>query len=305
MSEMRWLIWLMLCLPVRAAPDLRGVTLILDPGHGDQSCPPAVEADPGAQAMSPGGQVSECVFTWDTAMRLRRRAQRLGAEVFLTLEADDLEPHDWPPSHPPQPGRDFAFKALVGCPRPASSHEALVARPACANEIYRRKRRDSEVFFFSLHFDSTSERLAGLSFYYPEGAATGFVEVLSQVVRERGRARLDLNTGREAGLAAPARYAVLNHAENPDSYLIELGNLQARDGSDLWRMRSAEVRDEYAEMLVSALLRRGEGRVAPPPARRWRKRDLLGLALVLGLLGWVGWLRYGRGKVLNADQTSP
>lgn len=302
MSEMRWLLWALLAAPLWAAPDLRGVTLILDPGHGDRSCPPHVAADPGAQADSPGGRVSECVFTWDTAMRVRRRALQLGAEVYLTLEAQDLQPHAWPPSQVPQPDRDFPFKALVGCPQPASVHEALVARPACANEIYRRKRDSSEVYFFSLHFDSTSERLAGISFYYPEGAATGFVDILSQAVRSGGRARVDLNTGREAGLVAPGRYAVLNHAENPDSYLIELGNLQARDGSDLWRMRSAEVREEYAEMLVQALLRRDE---APRPIshRGWRKRDVFCLSLMLALVGLLAWRR-GQCRT-TSDQTSP
>ena len=110
------------------------------------------------------------------------------------------------------------------------------------------------------------------SFYYPTWCEKPpFVDTLTNEIRARGRARRSLRTGLEYHVARPYNYAVLSQAFNPDSYLIELGNMRSFDcrGSnpDLWRMRDTLVREDYAQMLVSALTKRPE-QVRPAPASR-------------------------------------
>lgn len=254
---MRWwaAFWLwFLLLGVGAAQDL---TVVIDPGHGDRAWG-GVPADPGADYAG----YQECVYTWDTAMRLRRRLLAAGAEVVLTLEDpdDDYQPRNRCDG--------FIFKRLVDFPYPRTQHQALISRVATANRVYRSANH--RVYFLSLHFDSTSPRVAGVSFYYPSwGTRRPFVDRLETELRRTRRQRIDLGTGLEVGLSSPGHYAVLNQSENPDSYLIEFGNLRSRapDGSnpDLWRMRSARVREDYARIVSGVVLE--DARRSAPPAR--------------------------------------
>ena len=235
-------------------------------------------------------------------MRLRRAAQSEGAEVFLTLEGgeDELQPRDWGSDGFPQPGSaEFRYKAVRGCPQPQTSQEALVARVNCANQVYRDQGRRSDVYFLSLHFDSTSPRLSGVSFYYPYRGGTEFVDILARSIREAGRARQDADLGGEYELCQGAGYAVLSHSDNPDSYLIELGNLRSREGADLWKMRTATTRGKYAEMIMDALRHRTDKapRAARGPGRRWRAWQVL--LIPLSLIGILA-LALGLGRRLQA-----
>ena len=284
---------LLSCLLAAHGQSLDGVTVVLDPGHGDRACG-EVAADPGAQAESLHGLASECVFTWDTSMRLRRRLQEMGAEVVLTLEdpGENYEPQPWSPDDFPEVP-EFHFKTLVDVPRPETTHEALVSRVATANRVYQKA--DGPVYFLSLHFDSTSPRLAGVSFYYPawEGGGSDFVELFETALRETGRQRIDLDSGAEAGISAPGTYAVLARSLNPDSYLIELGNIRSLDlegrNPDLWRMRDPRVRQEYADLIAETVrlhVVMGPPDSGPEKARLLvSKRQAAGLALsILGVL---------------------
>ncbi|MEW6277451.1 MAG: N-acetylmuramoyl-L-alanine amidase [Candidatus Eremiobacterota bacterium] len=290
---MRWLVllWLLLAVPARA--DLEEVVLVLDPGHGDRAWG-EVMADPGACAESIHGTAWECCFTWDTAMRLKRAAEARGAQVFLTLQdpRGDYRPRPWSPdSFPDVTDGSFAYKSLVEVPEPSTVEAALWSRAATANRVYR-EHPSKRVYFLSLHFDSTAPELAGISFYYPtwEGSGGSFVAVLQEEIRLAGRQRASLHTGRERGLAQPHAFAVLSQSENPDSYLIELGNIRSRDAEgknpDLWRMRSPETRQAYAELILRAAARdarepRGRAPGKPPIRLRWIL--LSALALTIGL----------------------
>jgi N-acetylmuramoyl-L-alanine amidase len=165
---------------------------------------------------------------------------------------------------------------------------ALLARAARANEVYRPVSAKYDTIFLSIHFDSTSPRLSGINFYYPYKGGTDFVDVLAQTIRQAGRARQDLDAGSEFQLCQGAGYAVLAHGENPDSYLVELGNLRCRDGADLHSMCSPTRREEYAALLLEALRRRRQAaeHSVRGPGRRWRMWPLL--ALPLGTLTVVG-----------------
>ena len=248
--------------------ELSDLVLVIDPGHGDRAWG-QVSSDPGAIAEVEAGTLQECYYTWDTAMRLKRLAEEKGAKVYLTMEADDYGSHDWSPGEIPE----WQYKKLVDIPDPRSEYEALLSRVSTGNRRYLQHCYDRDVVFFSLHFDSTNPDLAGVSFYYPTWCEKPpFVSTLANEIRARGRARQSLRTGLEYHVAKPYQYAVLSQALNPDSYLIELGNMRSSDGEganpDLRRMQDAQVREDYAQMLVSALTRRPEqGR--PAPYLRW------------------------------------
>lgn len=273
------------CRPLAHSRPLDDVVLVIDPGHGDRAVG-RVPADPGAQAQCEGGLASECVFTWDTGMRLKRLAEAAGAEVYLTLQAPDGDnkPHDWSARHFPEAGSGgFPYRTLVDYPEPTSVSQALNSRVATANRIYRNAPWRKRVYFFSLHFDSTSPDLSGVSFYYPPGVGrTAEVEALLQTVREDGRERRSSITGCEWRVAQEHFYAVLSNAENPNSFLVELANMRSLDTSggnpDLWRMRDPRGREEFAGMLLRAV----ERFPRPLDRFRWLIFPVLGLSLLLG-----------------------
>ena len=286
-----------------AGPDWSDIAIVIDPGHGDRGTA-AVPADPGAHAESVHGTAWECVFTWDTAMRLKRAAEAKGAQTFLTLsdEKADYAPKSWSPDR--FPGLEqYRFKTLVEDPSPASVDDALYARVAAANRFYA-DNRDKDVYFISLHFDVAATDLAGMSFYYPAwpGGGGALVELLADEMRADGRARTNLDTGREVKVAQAHRYAILSNSHNPDSYLIELGNLASLDRAggnpDLWRMRDPATRQEYAELILRAIGRahrseRSHLRPLPHLSRRKMALALLGL-LVVPFAGAVWWGRRKR-----------
>lgn|GEM_PF-1657303 len=247
--------------------ELSDLVLVIDPGHGDRAWG-EVPSDSGAVAEVEAGTLQECFYTWDTAMRLKRLAEEKGAKVYLTMESDSYDSQDWSPGEIPE----WRYKKLVDIPQPHSEYQALLSRVSTGNRRYLQHCYDRDVVFFSLHFDSTNPDLAGVSFYYPTWCEKPpFVDTLTNEIRARGRARRSLRTGLEYHVARPYNYAVLSQAFNPDSYLIELGNMRSFDcrGSnpDLWRMRDTLVREDYAQMLVSALTKRPE-QVRPAPASR-------------------------------------
>lgn len=256
----------------QAEPPLRGVVLILDPGHGDMCehgmrCPDCAP-DPGCWTNTPKGRAWESVFTWDVGMRLRRAALASGAKVFLTLRnpSGDYSPKNWRAWSFPtvanwkaRPGqKKFGYRVLVGDPYPKCWQEALRARVEYGNAIYRKYHKEYDVYFISLHFDSTSPRLVGMSFYYSthQREATGFPAYLLREMRRAHRQRRDLATGREYNVMEAKDYAVLGHSINADSYLVELGNIQSdQEGRnpDLFRMRSPAARQAYANLIVRTL----------------------------------------------------
>ena len=266
---------------------LTDTVLVIDPGHGD-GANRFIAEDPGATAATPFGQACECVFTWDTSMRLKALAEKRGATVFLTTRDPnaDYEPKDWSAQQFPEPGsQEFPFRTLVEREEPASEWRALQSRVETANRIYEDHSADKDVVFLSLHFDSTNPDLEGISFYYPTWCRPQpAVETLKTVIREHDRARRSLTTGEEVGLAKPYKYAVLTQSQNPDSYLVELGNMRSLDAKgenpDLVRMQSAEHREQYAELLVEALMKRPRS-----PRSGWPKNYLFLVAgmLVVGL----------------------
>ena len=290
------ILWLFLLLWIQAASepshsrdDLSDVVLVLDPGHGDR-CWGRVPADPGATVKHLHGEVAECVLTWDTALRVKELAESQGARVYLTLsmsENPETHPRDWDRNSIPGPGSpDSPYRALVERPTPSSVGQALYSRVETANRIYNTWNWTHDVYFLSLHFDSTNPDLAGISFYYPNWCEKPpFVSVLEQSIRSRGRERKSLRTGFEYGLSQAYPYAVLSNANNPDSYLVELANLRSLDrfgvNPDLEIALKPQERQAYAELLVDALLHRPEPLHSNRRTLQWLA---IALSLTLGLL---------------------
>lgn len=292
-------IWLLifLCTPFSQAEprgDLRGLVLILDPGHGDRAWG-EVPADPGAVVKRRDGPIAECVLTWDTALRVKRLAEKKGAKVFLTLAAspDQFQPRDWSSQDiPTVESPHFVYKSLLETPQPESVGEALYSRVATANRIYSRWSYTHDVYFLSLHYDSTNPDLAGISFYYPTWCERPkFVDTLESEIRGANRARTSMRTGFEYGLSQAHAYSVLSFSDNPDSYLVELANLRSvhPDGSnpDLEAALEPETREAYAQLLVQALLERPVSESRPLPRVAAFTVVLLTGCLVLVVLGVV------------------
>ena len=261
-----------------AAQNLSDTVLVIDPGHGDRASA-SIAADPGAGADG----AWECVFAWDTAMRLKVEAEALGASVFLTTKDPNLdyEPKSWSATDFPQPGSiEFPYKTLVENPRPDSDWQVLSSRVATANRVYQEHKDEKDIIFLSLHFDSADPDLAGISFYYPTWSVNPpFKEALESSIRQSGRARKSVSRGHEVSLSKAYRYAVLSQSINPDSYLLELGNI--RNESDLWRMKSVAARQAYANLICEALMAR-ERKAQSKGRSAWLW--MLGGLLVIGIL---------------------
>lgn len=260
--------------PTRAALPLTDVVVILDPGHGDEPVKTThTHADPGSWAKTPHGLIAwECVFTWDVSMRLKEFLEGKGAQVFLTLRdpKGDYRFRNWGPTKFPTVSGDgaahkgqeiFRYKHLVDDPDPLSDIAALRSRSTTANRIYRKYSKTKDVYFLSIHFDSTAAPVdqAGMHFYHAPGGGTGFRSALMRQLRLENRFRRFLVSGEEVGVCQAANFSVLTNSVNLDSYLIELGFITSRHpktgkNPDLWRMRSPQVREEYACLITRALV---------------------------------------------------
>lgn len=262
---------------------LDGVVVVLDPGHGEDGGK-YLNPDCGAEAETEFGTAAEGVFTWEVAMRLKKELEKNGAIVVLTLKEPngDYQPHSWGPKKFPcfpttkkkvKGQQVLPFRSLIDIPNPAIDSEALSSRAATANRIYKQYSKTHDCYMVSIHFDSTSPDLCGMSFYHAKGAGTGFVDFLLAEMRAQKRTRIYDSCGKESVVIA-RNYSVLCN-DNPDSYLVELGNIRSQKeilevrkskgkkpatvkklvNPDLWRMRNPQNRQIYAELISNALVK--------------------------------------------------
>lgn len=251
---------------------LKGMVLVIDPGHGERPTGANGKrfqnADPGTYEKSPHGNTAhEGVFVWDVAMRLKKQVEGKGGRVFLTLRDPngDYAPKNWGPKRFPvvkKNGKDelFVFKSLIDIPEARVWTESLTSRARTANRIYKKYHRTNKVYFVSIHFDCTSPSVAGMGFYRSTSGGTSFVQILLAQIRKEKRQCHFLATGAEHPHACGVKdYNVIAESINPDSYLIELGNIRSRDKNgknpDLWRLRNPKNREDYAGLITRALVK--------------------------------------------------
>ena len=218
--------------PPRGSGDLRGRTIVIDPGHnGANGSHPAeinrlVDAGgfrkPCNTTGTAEGGLTESAFNWQTAQRLRDELERRGATVVLTRTSDD----GW---------------------GPCVDQRGLTAQRADADAIV------------SIHADGAAASARGFHVIH---AATGptvstAVDAASAELADRVRDRLEAAgfrrstyVGGGTGTVRRTDIATLNRAGVP-GVMLESGNMHNPD--DLARLRSADGQQAIATALAGAL----------------------------------------------------
>ncbi len=266
---------------VRSA-DLRGVTVILDAGHGGK--------DVGA---SKGG-IWESVYAYDIMERVKRHLQqRTAAEVSTTTRDGTSEYRI--------PSRDVlpnsrAHRVLTSPPYPnEDSKVSANLRWALSNSMFRGQRKsgssESNVIFVSIHADSLHPSVRGAMAYLPGLLPLNSKRLTSEVYRKRKEVREQntvkfsqqervkslglsrdlaenvISVLRRQGIAIhhnqpirdriirggrPWVPAVLKHSQVPAKILVEVCNLS--NAEDLRLIKTQEFREKFASALVDGIL---------------------------------------------------
>lgn len=217
----------------RARRTLRGLVVVIDPGHGG--------ADPGAGREN----VWEAALSYRMAATLAAVVRGLGAEVRFTVRSAALrrvtEGHREPPLIVP---RDA--KSLNGHPMRAGAEdpEELYRRADVAARAWHQHR--PRVVFLALHFDVDANPSAtgGFPIFDTRAGAqpNRLVEVISERFRKAGLA------GTRGGHPHPRELGVLNPERNPvpQKTLVELAVLtnateRRKVQTPAWRWRTARI----------------------------------------------------------------
>jgi N-acetylmuramoyl-L-alanine amidase len=234
--------------PEGAAPSkisrfLKGVVVVVDPGHGG--------ADSGANR----GGMSEAQLTYRMATTLAASLQQAGAEVIFSVHSTTLTyfPKEGEPEPPLEAPRDARFaldNKYVGARR-QESPEDLYRRAGLAAQVWRSQAGRRPVLFLSLHYDALGESRwrGGLICY--DARLRQPPRLASELARRW--ASSGLGGQRRAGAPKPRELGVLNPAHNPvpQSVLIELATISSP--RDLSQARSPAWRWKVARLIREAI----------------------------------------------------
>ena len=229
--------------PAKPGP-LKGVVVVLDPGHGG--------ADPGAVRQGS----SEAQLTYRMATTLAAVLQQAGAEVFFTVHSKALAtlPQEGKPELPLAAPRDARFAVdnkYVGI-RHLESPEDLYRRAQLAAQLWKTRGARSPIYFLSLHYDALSESRwrGGLICY---DARRKQPPKLAQVLASRWRGS-GLGGHRRAGEPKSRELGVLNPEHNPvpQSVLIELATIS--NPQDLQSAQTPYWRWKVSRLITEALV---------------------------------------------------
>jgi N-acetylmuramoyl-L-alanine amidase len=241
LSVVLWLAWLRSsAVPVAFDPGplpsgtLKGVTVILDPGHGG--------IDPG---MSASG-VREADLTYRTTATLARVLRSAGATTHFTIRSAALTENG-----ELRPPRDAAPETAPFRPlRSGREHpEDLYARADLAVRYWDRGVRP--LYFVSIHYDSSGHfwRPGGHVIYDGRGGRKPprLAAVLARRFQETGLC------GQLAPRPYPRELGMLNPARNPipESVLVECATLS--DPGDRRAAMSPRWREALCNVLAHAL----------------------------------------------------
>jgi N-acetylmuramoyl-L-alanine amidase len=191
---------------------LKGVTVIIDPGHGG--------ADPGAVVDG----VSEATLTYRTAATLARVLRDAGAKTHFTIRSAALTEKGQP-----RPPRDAAPEVAPNRPlRSAKENpEDLYARGDLAARYWDRGVRP--LYFVSVHYDSRGSGIHGGHALWDVPARSGPPSKLAHSIAARlGRAGL---SGSFPPTPHTQKLGVLSPARNPvpERVLVECATLTDPD----------------------------------------------------------------------------
>jgi N-acetylmuramoyl-L-alanine amidase len=227
---------------------LRGVTLVLDPGHGG--------ADSGARCNG----VCEASLTYRTADEVAQAVRQAGGKVVFTVRSRALNP-TYAVTEPPLVYPADAVLASTGAPlriRHGDSPQALWLRAAVARRLWHTcsDRADRNTVFLSLHYDeygasSVSGALVCVDRRMP--SVPRFAQILAAEMCADGIARPDVWHGLR-GICA-RHLGVLDPNVNPvdQRALLELATIS--NTGDAARAVDPTWRKQMAARIVSALIR--------------------------------------------------
>lgn len=232
---------------------LGGMVVVIDPGHGGE--------DPGSWGeFGQGVIIREDEYVFEVSCRLKKLVEELGGTAVLTTNDTKsdcvLDSRPQNEAMVADANEHFVLDgSLVNADR-----EGLAKRTELANRVLRENfwRR---IVFVSLHFDALgSDAFEGVHFIAPEGADRRIIELLEASFRD-GK-RIQKKDGEEYrpvvksgdATSGTKRIYVLSPETNmvKERVLIELGNFS--NGRDVWRIRDADVRQHYAELVTKALI---------------------------------------------------
>jgi N-acetylmuramoyl-L-alanine amidase len=239
---------LLLLMGVRAeaqkrAGGLRGYAVVLDPGHGG--------TDPGAWRLYEGKKVLEGEYVYDISLRVARLIRARHGLAFLTVKGDGKERNT--------PASSILEKKEETFAKDGSEVQAnmsgLLKRVEYGNQI-KRKYSAYELIWISIHFDVVGERddVEGVRLIAAD-TNSRVAKALRESFRKDGRLRAKDALVPNGDPAHGIRHLVVLSPRNQikEKVLVELGNFL--NDRDLYRIRSPEVRQKYAEAIVNALTR--------------------------------------------------
>lgn len=230
---------------------LFGYVVILDAGHGG--------LDPGSHGKFRGKEVYEAPYVMDVTRRVAPLLKERGAIVLFTRSTPTISgPSNAPPDQVLPLTRNDKFTA------DDSQVRAGIAGLERRLWIARKAKRDypkHRPVFVSIHFDAEPSKLKGVYVIVPAGkkpkVARTLVQAFGEVKRLRQRQEgKDWKEYHPVLTNGSARNLyILREDKNPiaEKVLIELGNFGNKD--DVWRIRSADIRQQYAEGIVAGLER--------------------------------------------------
>ena len=226
---------------------LKGITIVLDPGHGG--------LDPGAIVKSTDGlgdtlYITEDEYVYDIALRMVPLLKEHGAQVQLTiLSPNHLVRDTTPASRTLIHEKNEIYNSLAKNRTnaledwPVGGTRGLERRAEVAQELFTHL--GGEQVFISLHADNSpgTPRAAGVLFQESTGSKEVTASRFAQILAD--------NLGPGA-YTKPRDLGVLRNNGAPNKVLVEVRNVAYQEHA--WALRFANSRQMDAQNLVNGIL---------------------------------------------------